>query len=351
MNRMLWPSLAAIRTNLSGLSVASIEGQDYTRESFSAPKTVELPSHIATLIKRKVASRASPQGNSLRPGQIFAIPPSTFPDGYRPQNAQFIALDFEDHRTGKWTVWAISPETDYAGWHDLVIPEEDNLDPAIGMVQCWNKSVLSIPIDAIPMGILTSDRLLAARALASDWDGNCVVRERVRPGHIALRNISGSIWALTGSPLGPGDSRIEYRQLYREVMIHLARFQSIEEENQLLSKMLASLRAFATDFGFHLQPTPWIIEAMGTDKPAEAWRLGDVADISLRVLTTKAVELRIRSKLSLPLKISLLHNGLLADTETLRSSDEEASFVITDDGTHGLQFSIGEAAPRLWNLP
>lgn len=357
MNRRLWPSLATIDQQLFGLwseadaSVLS-EISPASNEAIETSRDVDhsVPPFIADVIARRARAAAKPRGNDLYPGRFLAVPPEVFPQDAAPEVPIVILLDHEDARNGVWQAWIVSSETDYAGWHDLVIDEDDKLDPALGMVQAWNSLSLRVPEAATPMGALPHDRLAVVRLLGHEAAQASRVAERPRPGNVAVRRIGASAWGTTGTPVGNDDPRGSYRMLYRRVAKRLSEACNGELHNDFLQSLLDSLFAFARDAGLTLTPTKWIPDAMGEDGDLEAWRIGGNLEAALIPATSTAVNLRFRVVRCCKVKIALVQDESVLEQEVLSEPTAEVAFTITPGAHMTLRIAIDGEADQLWQL-
>jgi hypothetical protein len=81
-----------------------------------------------------------------------------------------VLLDAPAEVPAVWHGWLLSAETDYAGWWDFVLQEQDApFDPEAGMVQLWNPVRLYLPMAARVVGELSPARLQAVRTMAADF--------------------------------------------------------------------------------------------------------------------------------------------------------------------------------------
>jgi hypothetical protein len=134
-----------------------------------------LPEGIQDLIRRRVAATdRSPPLPLPAPGQIVSAEKIVTP---RPGQLDAIMLvplcvllDAPAEVPAVWHGWLVSAETDYAGWWDFVLQEQDApFDPEAAMVQLWNPVRLYLPMAARVVGSLSPARLQAVRSLAADF--------------------------------------------------------------------------------------------------------------------------------------------------------------------------------------
>ena len=358
MSHRLWPSLATIDQQLFGCrneaeaNVPSSEISPLSDEAIETPGEIDhsVPPFIAEMIARRARAAARPRGNDLYPGRILAIPPEVFPQDAGPEVPIMILLDHEDAQQGIWLAWVVSSETDYAGWQDLVIDEEDNLDPAIGIVQAWNPLSLRIPEAATPMGALPHDRLAVVRLLAHEAAQGIGVTERARPGHVAVRRIGANAWGTTGTPIDRDDPRRSYRMLYRRIARRLTEACNGTLKNEFLQSLVDSLFAFARNAGLALAPAQWIPDAMGYDNNLEAWRIGENLEAAFIPATHTAVNLRFRVLKSCEVKIALVQRESVLEQEVLSEPAVEVAFTITPGADMALRIATEGEPDRLWQL-
>ena len=142
-----------------------------------------------------------------RPGQLDAIM----------QAPLYALLDGPAESPALWHGWLAAAETDYAGWWDFVLQEQDlPFDPEAAMIQLWNPVRVYTPMIATRVGRLAPARLQAVRALAGEYvRGETPAAVPVWPGHVASRPTLHQLPVVTGSPLGgEDDPRHAYQHLY-----------------------------------------------------------------------------------------------------------------------------------------
>jgi hypothetical protein len=349
---MLWPSLLSIERSLLGGESNPVSEVVLNAETPLASDQISVPAHISALIAQRVRSGRVPRGNMLQPGQIVSALPHSFGKEIQPEIPMLLLLDRRNQKDGTWSAWPVSAETDYAGWYDLVLTEDDNLDSAAGMVQAWNSIDFRVPDDAALIGLLSQERLVAVRLLADEAKDQKRVTEKSRPGHIALRRLSNQIWALTGSPVGLDDPRVGYRQIYRKAAFALSLCTTCAPDSQtpLLTLLVNSIVAFAAEVGMALSPINWLADAMGESDTLPAWQIGDHLEATLLPAGNGAVELRVRLLNEVRTVISLCQGELLLESEILNKSKDEASFTLTEEGDMSLIIVIGSTQPLIWQL-
>lgn len=203
-----------------------------------------VPEAIRDLIQRRVAALSLSSTPLPAPGQIVSAEKIVTP---RPGQLDaimlvplFVLLDAPAEAPAVWHGWLVSAETEYAGWWDFVLQEQDApFDPEAAMVQLWNPVRLYLPMAARVVGQLSSARLQAVRSLAADFvaveppaDVPCW------PGRVASRTTSAGLRVSTGSPLGDEhDARHRYQQLYFEAA------EAVREPARLALRALAGVPA------------------------------------------------------------------------------------------------------------
>ena len=283
---------------------ADIQEARIAHEESSAPPPAPsiIPDHIKSLFQRRVAANALASLPFPMPGQILAVEKIVTP---RP--AQFdaimqvplhVLLDAPAEVPAVWHGWVVSAETDYAGWWDFVLQEQDApFDPEAAMVQVWNPVRLYLPMAARVVGRLSPSRLQAVRALAADF----AVTEAPAdipswPGRVASRSTSQNLRITTGSPLGGDeDTRHRYQELYFEAA------EAVREPARLALSALAGvpasqagtlinrLIAAAGRVAEILLPEPRVAVAMSGEDAASAPDLfwPDIARIRIDGLTAE----------------------------------------------------------------
>lgn len=209
---------------------------------FQPPPVVPYP--IRDLIARRVAANALAALSLPAPGQIVSVDKIVMP-----QQAQLdtvmrvplhILLDTPADAPAVWHDWLVSAETDYAGWWDFVLQEQDlPFDPEAAMVQVWNPVRLYLPIAARVVGSLSPGRLQSLLSLAADFAvGEPPSESVVWSGRVASRLTSAGLRVTTGSALGDqDDTRHRYQQLY------FAAAEAVRESARLALRALAEIPA------------------------------------------------------------------------------------------------------------
>lgn len=305
---------------------------------------VVMPDHVRDLIRRRVAAKSLISAALPRPGQIVLIEKIVTPrpnqvDGIM-QTPLYVLLDAPAEAPVVWHGWLVSAETDYAGWWDFVLQEQDApFDPEAAMVQLWNPVRIYLPMAARVVGQLSLARLQAVRALAADFATSEPPAEiKSWPGRVASRTTSTGLLVTTGSPLSRGaDERAQYQDLYFRAA------EAVREPARLALRSLASvpvnrvgaflnrLIAGAGKAAEILLPEPRIAIAMNSEEAAEAPDLSwpDAARLRILDLTPEGdgrMEIRAIGKESLIVEI---RNG--ADVESLVNVAPGGSDIINWD--------------------
>ena len=266
----LTPSLAEIRRRLIGISDGLIQAvergetsatiaaavraspewtqyqSDYAESLTYPPLDVTesaqlpMPAYLRDLIDRRVAAYALAYERIPVPGQIVRVERLVTP---RPDQLDAVLMapihvllvapaEAEDI----WHGWLVSGETDYAGWWDFVLQEQDlPFDPEASMVQLWNPVRLYLPQAARVVGRLSLARLQAVRSLASDFATSAPPPDVASwPGRVANRTTNGGLAVVTGSPLG---GRHDLRHQYQEIYFEAA--EAVREPARLALRELA----------------------------------------------------------------------------------------------------------------
>lgn len=203
-----------------------------------------IPDHIQDLIRRRVAANSLASVSRPAIGQIVSVEKIVTP---RPGQLDaimmvplYVLLDAPAEAPAVWHGWLVSAETDYAGWWDFVLQEQDApFDPEAAMVQVWNPVRLYLPMAARVVGRLSPGRLQAVRALAADFTtAEPPADISSWPGRVASRTTSLGSRVTTGSPLGNiKDARHRYQELYFEAA------EAIREPARLALRAMADVPA------------------------------------------------------------------------------------------------------------
>jgi len=256
--------------------------QEARKQTESLPDEVHppavIPEHIQRLIRRRISANALSSATRQNPGQIVVVEKIITP---RPgqldaimQAPLHVLLDAPTEVPAVWHGWLVSAETDYAGWWDFVLQEQDApFDPDAAMVQVWNPVRLYLPMVTRVVGQLTPARLQAVRALAGDFVITEVPADiEPWPGRVASRTTSPGLPVTTGSPLGnKTDDRHRYQELYFEAAeavrepARLALRALAEIPTSQAGTLLKRLIAAAGKMAEILLPEPRVAIAMSAD--------------------------------------------------------------------------------------
>lgn len=201
-----------------------------------------LPRSLRDLIQRRVAARSLTLNAFPAPGQIVSLEKVVTPrlgqlDAILTE-PMYVLLDSSAEMPVVWHGWVVSGETDYAGWWDFVLQEQDApFDPEAAMIHLWNPVRLYLPMTARVVGQLSPSRLQAVRSLAADFATEEPPADiPAWIGRVASRNTSAGLRVSTGSPLGDGnDPRHRYQALYFEAA------EVVREPARLALRALAEL--------------------------------------------------------------------------------------------------------------
>ena len=240
-----------------------------------------MPVHLLDLIRRRVAAHSLKSSSIPEQGQIVRVEAIVTP---RPGQLDavlmaplHVLLDAPAEAEVIWHGWLVAGETDYAGWWDFVLQDQDApFDPEAAMVQVWNPVRLYLPQAARVVGRLSPARLQAVRSLAGDFaTGEPTTEISPWPGRVANRATSAGFRVVTGSPLGgEADLRHRYQQIYFEVAEGVrepARL-ALRELAQIpvgrLGVLLNRLIAAAGRVAEILLPEPRVALAMSAEDPS-----------------------------------------------------------------------------------
>lgn len=242
-----------------------------------------VPHHILELIRRRTDSQPLASTPIPASGQIVLVEKIVTP---RPGQMDavlmaplHVMLDAPAEAPAVWHGWLMSAETDYAGWWDFVLQEEDApFDPEAAMVQIWNPVRIYLPMAKHVVGILSPARLQSVRALAAEFvTGDVPADLAPWPGRVAQRTTLGNMRVMTGSPLGnEADLRHRYQQVYFEAA------EAVREPARLALQAMAAIPATragtflgrlisaAGKLAECLVPEPRVAVAMHAGEDAEA---------------------------------------------------------------------------------
>ena len=330
--------------------------QESRKQTESLPdeihSTAVIPEHIQRLIRRRISANALSLASLPNPGQIVAVEKIITP---RPgqldaimQAPLHVLLDAPAEVPAVWHGWLVSAETDYAGWWDFVLQEQDApFDPEAAMVQVWNPVLLYLPMATRVVGELTPARLQAVRALAADFVVTEVPADiEPWPGRVASRTISPGLRLTTGSPLGNDtDDRHRYQELYFEAAeavrepARLALRALSEIPTSQAGKLLNRLIAAAGKMAEILLPEPRVAIAMSGDTAASnpdlVWP--DIARLRIHELTAEGDGSMEVAAIGLESLVVEVRKGALIE-ERVEIASGSIDTIAWDQGSTGLVF-------------
>ncbi|MBP8276147.1 MAG: hypothetical protein KAX55_04570 [Propionivibrio sp.] len=258
------------------------EERETAQESAADARPLAMPEHIGDAIRRRVAARSLSKTPIPTPGQIVSIAKIITPRSGQLDAIMtaplYVLLDAPTDAPALWHGWLVAGETEYAGWWDFVLQEEDApFDPDAAMVQLWNPVHLYLPMAGKVVGCLAAHRLQAVRSLAADFVTSEAPKDvPVWPGRVAMRLTTSSLPVATGSPLGSSsDPRHRYQDVYfeaAEAIREPARL-ALREMTTLPSTqagvLLSRLIAAAGRIAEVLLPEPRVAVAMNAEDQAD----------------------------------------------------------------------------------
>jgi len=208
-----------------------------------------LSEHLQDLIRRRASAQALKTSKSPESGQIVRVDKLVTPRSQQLDAVLmaplYVLLDAQAESPLLWHGWLASGETDYAGWWDFVLQEQDEpFDPDAGMIQLWNPVQLYLPMAGPVAGCLTPARMQAVRSLAADFVVGVMSTEVTPwPGRVAKRTTNRSLPVVTGSPLG---GRHDLRHRYQQIYFDSA--EAVREPARLALRELAQVPAETDDW-------------------------------------------------------------------------------------------------------
>ncbi|MDD5035125.1 MAG: hypothetical protein PHE55_10230 [Methylococcaceae bacterium] len=345
----LSPPLEVIEENLFGLSQAlllqlarapdtvppsqreSVQGQPRYAETIEALRQdtpVEIAADAPAMpdwLKETIAQRCRAQTEEYPsrpiPGQIRVIEQVIGPDGLLDWDLPrplAVCLDGPyPGRTDIWYGWMVSPETDYAGYWDVLLEESDGpCDPLAGMIQLWNPAYCYLPSTGRVLAQLSPARLAAVRAVAAEFLSGEAPAIAYRPGYIAVRETMNQHHVTTGTPLGDeSDPRWRYRTLYQAALAALREPVSLAldaaREKARQPGLLDRLRTQLDQLAGLWAPGPVLAHAMG-EEDSGAKLEGEIAgrlQLRAEVVDDGLITLVVRLLGEEPLRIRVIGNG------------------------------------------
>ncbi len=315
------------------------------------------PEFIQQLIAQKVATRLSL--SDLTPAAGVMIQMNQLFDALgQPLDVQFAApftvlLNRQDHPYEAWHGWLVSPDTDYAGFWDFVLQDEDRpFDPVCGMVQLWNPIQLFVPksfkYDVV--GQLSPERLQALRALAVEFVQGSESQPQPKPGRVALRSTYHDYPVVTGTPLGTNDPRLAYQADYHHAAqvlnapVRAEVYQTQESWQQGLQGLIESIQnAWHQATGDWVQPQQPVAYAM-SDSESSHQILDLREDLRLEVLEQDdEFKLTLRYDGTEPLTVRWLEADEVIESTTLSPEDPTTDFWLDEPSSaYRLQLQQGD---------
>ena len=309
-----------------------------------AVQPVEMPARLRELIERRVTARRHAFSPKPRAGQILRVEQPVGPQGALNWDmgcplAVLIAEPLEHPEV--WYGWLVSHETDYAGYWDLLLEEEDEpYDPSAKMIQVWNPVQVYLPSTSIVLAELPPARLATLYSLVADFVAAPTPDPVLaRPGSLVERLTQDGRRVMTGTPLrGPDDPRWRYQELYfaaADMLKEPARMALaavIEEPPQptILERLLETLRRAAATWQLPLEPEPEpVFLGPETASSTPTQRLGDLLRIQLFPdPQAKSVRVFVALQGETPLVVKVFKGDRERQQRPLTSTDSKADFFI-----------------------
>lgn len=336
---------------LSARKVGGLESID--------PGTIQprkMPSELLSLIQRRQKSAKHNYSPTPLPGQIRLIESLIGPDGATGIDLAyplaFLLLEPAENPS-VWYGYAVSGETDYAGYWDMLLEDEVDtpFDPMAGMIQVWNPTYLYLTRSTERILAQLSDRRLQAlQSIAREYlVGEETDPADADPGVHSVRWIDGHR-VLTGSPLGGlDDPRVRYQQLYHatfETVSAIARniidAQLAEkrtdilgtERESLLGQLGNNIRHWADKLKLTWEPAPELALAMSSDQVSESrFCLQDQ-------LIFQFVEREVREDFLIEVHVTLIGEAPIRITP-IENNVELPGYELTQESPHSIvTFSI-----------
>jgi len=308
---------------------ASQEAVSGGEEDAPACPPPPMPSHLADVIRRRVAARDAGAGKKAAPGRIVQVRRIVTPrEGQLDwviQAPLHVLLDAPAEAPGVWHGWLMAAEADYATWWDFVVQEDDGAcEPEAAMVQAWNPVRLYEPMIDSVVGELTPARLQAVRALAGEYaTGDAPEAQPAWPGRVAARQTLGDLPVVTGSPIrADDDPRVRYQQLYFHAAdalrepARLALAESVRAPSRAAG-LVARLFEAARVIGQELVPVPRVATAMSApDETMHDLLWPDRARLRLVLVDGAAGEVEVTAFPGRTVVCRILRGGVMVDKVT-----------------------------------
>lgn len=321
-----------------------------------------MPAHLRDIIHRRQRTLAAFGANSARtpePGQIVEV--REIPKEFKQlegvmQVPLYVLLDAPAEAKGVWHGWLVAAETDYAGWWDFVLQDEDGpADPEAGMVQIWNPVRIYLPTATRVVARLAPARLQALRALAAEYVSRDAPADiPVWPGRVAARTTLGGLQVATGSPLGGDeDPRHRYQHLYHhaaEAIRAPARLAMAASVATPATSLFQRLREAAQRFGQSLLPVPQVELAMGSTAVDQDLIWDGLVRISLQTVQADgAGRATVTAESDTPVTCTLLEDGDPIQSTTIHRGSQPWQATWGSGATFVLKLRANDG--RLLELP
>lgn len=314
--------------------------------------TSSMPEYIQSMISQRVAAQSLNLLTSIAPGQIVSVEKIVTPRAGQldaiMMSPLYVLLDAQAETPSVWHGWLVSAETDYAGWWDFVLQEQDApFDPEAAMVQLWNPVRVYLPMAGRVKAQLSMARLQAVRSLAGDFITNDPPADVPSwPGRVASRTTSAGLRVVTGSPLeSDGDARQHYQQIYFKAAeavrepARLALRALAEVPATQIGELLKRLIAAAGKASQYLLPQPHVAIAMSGDESSNDTDLlwPDIARLQiLALMADGAGQMKVTSIGTEALTVEVLKGSELEEHVKIDVGGSET--ITWDEGSTQLRF-------------
>jgi hypothetical protein len=311
-----------------------------------------MPEYIQSMVRHRVAAQSLNLLTSIAPGQIVSVEKIVTPRAGQLDAIMmaplYVLLDAQAETPSVWHGWLVSAETDYAGWWDFVLQEQDApFDPEAAMVQVWNPVRVYLPMAGRVKAQLSMARLQAVRSLAGDFITNDPpVDVPSWPGRVASRTTSAGLRVVTGSPLeSDGDARQHYQQLYFKAAeavrepARLALRALAEVPATQIGELLKRLIAAAGKASQYLLPQPHVAIAMSGDESSNDTDLlwPDIARLQiLALMADGAGQMKVTSIGTEAFTVEVLKGSELEEHVKIDVGGSET--ITWDEGSTQLRF-------------
>lgn len=255
----LWPPLEFVDMNLfpskkeelpisdneGFLEMSVLIGADADNDD-SIP---EMPWWLNDWCERRIAVHQSfveaVSTDKLKPGTLIKLGSLEFPD-WPLAGPLGLLLDCpvrsssQPNQKRRWWAWVAAEETGYAGDEDVILDESDlPFDPAVGMIQLWNRIEVLLPPEIDLAGLLGRKKY---DLIVEYWQRRCrsylkgsarldvlarlaySLRDQARPGTVQVIDIDDKTMTV-GTPVGgAADPRHLYRKLYGDAAAKVQKY-------------------------------------------------------------------------------------------------------------------------------